>query len=104
MITFILGVSATVVVGMLVWCVIDLKKSNERIKLIEIEKQKIWTEIERRCDSIERELYEIQRELNNRVDETFKYTDSRFDKFNNYIERNYVSKVDKSSNTISYNN
>lgn len=104
MITFILGVSATVVVGMLVWCVIDLKKSNERIKLIEIEKQQIWSEIQNRCDSIERSLSDIERELNRRIDDNFSYTDSRFDKFANFIERDYVSKADKSSNTISYNN
>ena len=41
--------------------------------------------------------------LNRRIDENFSYTDSRFDKFANTIERNYVSKVDKKSNTISYN-
>lgn len=103
MITFILGVSATVVVGILAWCVVDLKKSNKRLRLIEIEKQQIWTEIERRCDSIERELLEIQKELNRRIDDNYSYTDSRFDKFANHIERNYVSKIDKASNTISYN-
>ena len=104
MITFILGVSATVVVGILVWSAIEIKNSNKRIKLIEQEKQQIWSEIENRCDSIERSLSDIERELNRRIDDNFSYTDSRFDKFNNYIEREYVSKIDKNSNTISYNN
>ena len=104
MITFILGVSAAVGVGILVWSVIEIKKSDKRIKLIEQEKQQIWSEIENRCNSIERMLIDIERELNRRVDENYKYTDSRFDKFANTIERDYVSKVDKTSNTISYNN
>lgn len=104
MITFILGVSAAVVVGMLVWSAFEIVKSNKRIKLIEIEKQQIWSEIENRCNSIERAIADIERELNRRIDDNYSYTDSRFDKFANTIERNYVSKVDKTSNTISYNN
>jgi exonuclease VII large subunit len=104
MITFILGVSATVVVGILVWSTIEIKNSNKRIKLIEKEKEQLWLEIQHRCDSIERMLDEIQRELSRRIDENYSYTDSRFDKFTNTIERDYVSKVDKASNTISYNN
>ncbi len=104
MITFILGVSATVVVGILVWSAIEIKNSNKRIKLIEQEKQQIWSEIEGRCNSIERMLVDIERELNRRIDDNYSYTDSRFDKFANTIERDYVSKVDKASNTISYNN
>jgi hypothetical protein len=63
MITFILGVSATVVVGILVWSTIEIKNSNKRIKLIEKEKEQLWLEIQHRCDSIERTLDEIQREL-----------------------------------------
>ena len=104
MITFILGVSATVVVGILVWSTIEIKNSNKRIKLIEKEKEQLWLEIQHRCDSIERMLDEIQRELSRRIDENYSYTDSRFDKFANAIERDYVSKIDKASNTISYNN
>ena len=104
MITFILGVSAAIVVGMLVWSAFEIVKSNKRIKLIEIEKQQIWSEIENRCNSIERAIADIERELNRRIDDNYSYTDSRFDKFANTIERNYVSKVDKTSNTISYNN
>ena len=104
MITFNLGVSATVVVGILVWSTIEIKNSNKRIKLIEKEKEQLWLEIQHRCDSIERTLDEMIRNVNNRVDENYKYTDSRFDKFANVIERDYVSKIDKASNTISYNN
>jgi hypothetical protein len=104
MITFILGVSATAVVGILVWSTNEIKKSDKRIKLIEQEKQQIWLEIENRCNSIERMLVDIERELNRRIDDNYSYTDSRFDKFANTIERDYVSKVDKASNTISYNN
>ena len=104
MITFILGVSAAVVVGMLVWSAFEIVKSNKRIKLIEIEKQQIWSEIQNRCDSIERSLSDIERELNRRIDDNFSYTDSRFDKFANAIERDYVTKKNKLDNTIGYNN
>ena len=104
MITFILGVSAAVVVGMLVWSAFEIVKSNKQIKLIEIEKQQIWSEIQNRCDSIERSLSDIERELNRRIDDNFSYTDSRFDKFANAIERDYVTKKNKLDNTIGYNN
>jgi uncharacterized membrane protein YraQ (UPF0718 family) len=104
MITFILGVSAAIVVGMLVWLIIDAIKSSKRIKQLEKQNEQVWLEIQHRCDSIERTLDEMIRNVNNRVDENYKYTDSRFDKFANVIERDYVSKIDKASNTISYNN
>jgi uncharacterized membrane protein YraQ (UPF0718 family) len=104
MITFILGVSAAITVGMLVWFSIDTIKSSKRIKQLEKQNEQIWLEIQHRCDSIERTLDEMIRNVNNRVDENYKYTDSRFDKFANVIERDYVSKIDKASNTISYNN
>jgi uncharacterized membrane protein YraQ (UPF0718 family) len=104
MITFTLGVSAAIVVGMLVWFAIDTIKSSKRIKQLEKQNEQIWLEIQHRCDSIERTLDEMIRDVNSRVDNNFKYTDSRFDKFANVIERDYVSKIDKASNTISYNN
>jgi len=104
MITFILGVSAAIAVGMLVWFAIDTIKSSKRIKQLEKQNEQVWLEIQHRCDSIERTLDEMIRNVNNRVDENYKYTDSRFDKFANVIERDYVSKIDKASNTISYNN
>jgi uncharacterized membrane protein YraQ (UPF0718 family) len=104
MITFTLGVSAAIVVGMLVWFAIDTIKSSKRIKQLEKQNEQVWLEIQHRCDSIERTLDEMIRSVNNRVDENYKYTDSRFDKFANVIERDYVSKIDKASNTISYNN
>ena len=103
MITFILGVSATVVVGMLVWLTVSILKTNKQVKQLEHEKQSLWSEIENRCDSIERHLIDAERALNHRIDDNFSYTDSRFDKFANMIERDYVSKTDKASNTISYN-
>jgi hypothetical protein len=104
MITFILGVSAAAVVGILVWSVNEIKKADKQIKSIMEEKRQIWSEIENRCNSIERSLFDIERELNKKVDDNYSYTDSRFDKFANAIERNYVSKTDNASNTISYNN
>ena len=104
MITFILGVSAAVVVGMLAWFTIEIKKADTRIKSIMEEKRQIWAEIEGRCNSIERHLVDAERALNHRIDDNFSYTDSRFDKFANTIERDYVTKKDKLNNTIDYNN
>jgi hypothetical protein len=104
MITFILGVSAAIVVGILVWLVGSTLGSLCRIQKLEKQNEQVWLEIQHRCDSIERTLDEMIRNVNNRVDENYKYTDSRFDKFANVIERDYVSKIDKASNTISYNN
>ena len=102
MITFILGVSAAVVVGMLVWSAFEIVKSNKRIKLIEIEKQQIWSEIENRCNSIERMLDQMIQDVNRRVDENYSYTDSRLDKMANTIERDYVTKKNRLDNTINY--
>lgn len=104
MITFILGVSAAIVVGMLVWFAIDTIKMLKRIKQLEKDKEQVWLEIQHRCDSIERSLYEIDRLLSQRIDENYSYTDSRFDKFANTIERDYVSKKNKLENSIDYNN
>jgi hypothetical protein len=103
MITFTLGVLAAIVVGMLVWLTIDAFKSSKKIKQLEKEKENLWLEIQHRCDSIERDINENTQTINRRVDDNYSYTDSRFDKLVNAIERNYVSKVDKTSNTISYN-
>ena len=104
MITFILGASATVVVGVLVWLSVSIIGSLKRVKLLEDENTAQWREIEERCNSIERTLDQMIKDTNSRIDNNFSYTDSRFDKFANIIERDYVSKIDKASNTISYNN
>jgi len=104
MITFVLGVSATIVVGMLVWFTIDTIKSLKRIKQLEKEKENLWLEIQHRCDSIERMLDEIHRGVSQRIDENYSYTDSRLDKLVNTIERDYVSKKNKLDNSIDYNN
>jgi len=104
MITFTFGVSAAIVVGMLVWFTIDTIKSLKRIKQLEKQNEQIWLEIQHRCDSIERRLDEAIQIVSRRTDDSYSYTDSRLDKLANHIDRNYVSKVDKASNTISYNN
>lgn len=104
MITFILGVSATIAVGMLVWLLISNIGLLKRVKSLEEENQVQWRDIEERYNSLTRERDELQRLTDQRIDTTISYVDSRFDKFNNHIERSYVSKTDKTSNTISYNN
>jgi hypothetical protein len=104
MITFILGVSAAITVGMLVWFAIDTIKSSKRIKQLEKQNEQIWLEIQHRCDSIERTLDEMIRDANNRIDSEHNYTNSRFDKFANVVDRDYVKKKNKLDNTINYNN
>lgn len=104
MITFILGALAAVAVGVLVWLTISILGSLKRVKSLEDENTAQWREIEERCNSIERTLDQMIKDTNSRIDSNFSYTDSRFDKFANIIERDYVSKIDKASNTISYNN
>ena len=104
MITFILGALAAVAVGVLVWLTISILGSLKRVKSLEDENTAQWREIEERCNSIERKLDQAIDLVERRIDSNISYTDSRFDKFANVIERDYVSKIDKSSNTISYNN
>ena len=100
--TFILGVSATMLVGMLVWFTIDTIKQLKRIKQLETEKNQLWSEIENRCNSIERMLDQMIQDVNRRVDENYSYTDSRLDKMANTIERDYVTKKNRLDNTINY--
>lgn len=104
MITFILGISAAAVVGMMVWFTVDTIKSTKRIKQLEEQKNILWREIEGRCDSIERMLDDMIRDVNNRVDSEHNYINSRFDKFANVVDRDYVKKKNKLDNTIDYNN
>lgn len=104
MITFILGALAAVGAGVLGWLLGNAISVLSRVKSLEQENQTQWRDIEERYNSITHQLNIMNDDLNRRIDENLSYTDSRFDKFNNYIERNYTSKVDKNSNTISYNN
>ncbi len=104
MITFILGALAAISVGVIVWLVLNINKMIEQVKHLEEQKQKLWLEIQGRCDSIERELNGTGIEINNRIDSSISYTDSRLDKLVNYIEREYVTKKNRTDNTIEYNN
>jgi len=104
MITFILGALAAVAVGVLGWLLNNVITMLKKVKSLENENQNQWRDIEERYNSIERKLDEAIDIVNRRIDDNYSYTDSRFDKFNNHIERSYVSKVDKASNTINYNN
>jgi hypothetical protein len=104
MITFILGALAAIAVGVIVWLVISIIKMDKLVKQKREEIQNLWLEIQHRCDSIERELNGTGIELNNRIDSSISYTDSRLDKLVNYIERDFVAKKNKLDNTINYNN
>jgi predicted PurR-regulated permease PerM len=102
--TFILGVSAAIVVGMFVWFTLDTIKSLKRIKQLENETTNLYREINERFDIINRQLDQLITDMNLRVDDNYRYTDSRLDKMANVIERDYVAKKNKLDNTINYNN
>lgn len=104
MITFILGVSAAIVVGMLVWFAVDTIKSLKRIKQLEEQTNELQNEIMRRCDQIERQLDDIVGGVYRKIDDNYNYTNSRLDKFANVVDRDYVRKKNKLDNTIDYNN
>ena len=102
--TFILGVSAAIIVGMFVWFTLDTIKSLKRIKQLENETTNLYREINERFDIINRQLDQLVADMNRRVDDNYSYTDSRLDKMANVIERDYVAKKNKLDNTINYNN
>jgi predicted PurR-regulated permease PerM len=104
MITFTLGASVAIAVGAIVWLVVNAIKVSKQVKHLEKQKEQLWLEIQGRCDSIERMLSELERELSQRNDETFRYVDSRLDKLYLKIERDYVTKKNRLDNTIDYNN
>ena len=104
MITFTLGASVAIVIGVIVWLVVGIVKTSKQVKHLEEQKTALWLEIQGRCDSIERELNQVADEIHRRIDGTHSYIDSRFDKLVNHIERDYVSKKNRLENTIDYNN
>ena len=102
MITFISGALAAIAVGVIVWLVVGFVKMAKQVRLLEDQVKNLWLEIQGRCDSIERNLNEIIRELNTRIDDNYSYTDSRLDKLVNTVERDYVTKKNRMDNTINY--
>ena len=78
--TFLLGVSATLLVGILVWLIIDIIRVYIKVKSLEKETELQWREIDNRYQSIERKLDEAIDLVGRRIDENYSYTDSRFDK------------------------
>ena len=103
MITFLLGVSATVVVGILVWLTIGAIKVSKKVKSLDEEMRNVWMDIESRYNSIERDRHTIQEITDRRIDGTISYIDSRLDKTLSGIERDFVKKKDRLDNSISYN-
>lgn len=102
MITFLLGVSATVVVGILVWLTIGAIKVSKKVKSMEEEMKHVWMDIESRYNSIERDRQMSQEATDRRIDETFSHTDSRLDKLINEIYSKFITKKDKLENTVNY--
>ena len=103
MITFLLGVSATVVVGILVWLTIGAVKVSKKVKSLDEEMRNVWMDIESRYNSIERDRHTIQEITDRRIDGTISYIDSRLDKTVSSIERDFIKKKDRLDNSISYN-
>lgn len=83
--TFLLGVSATLLVGILVWLIIDIIRVYIKVKSLEKETELQWKEIDSRYDSIERKLDEAISLVERRIDDNYSYTDSRFDKLENKL-------------------
>ena len=100
--TFILGVSATVVVGILVWLIIGTVKVSKKVKSMEEEMKHIWMDIESRYNSIERDRHDLQEATDRRIDGVISYTDSRLDKLINEISNKFITKKDKLDNTVNY--
>jgi hypothetical protein len=85
MITFFAGVSATVLVGILVWLIIDVVRMLKKVKSLEEAERNIIMTIDLKYDAIERKLGEAIDILNRRIDDNYSYTDSRFDKLENKL-------------------
>ena len=85
MITFFAGVSATVLVGILVWLIIDIIRMSKKVKSLEEAERNIIMTIDLKYDAIERKLGEAIDILNRRIDDNYSYTDSRFDKLENKL-------------------
>ena len=83
--TFLLGVSATLLVGILVWLIIDIIKMLKKVKSLEQQNEFISREIQDRYDSIERKLDQAIDLVQRRIDDNYSYTDSRFDKLENKL-------------------
>ena len=86
--TFILGVSAAIVVGMFVWFTLDTIKSLKRVKQLENETTNLYREINERFDIINRQLDQLITDMNLRVDDNYRYTDSRLDKLETKLTKN----------------
>jgi len=85
MITFLAGVSAAVLVGILTWLIFDTIRLLKRAKSLEHETENQWRAIDERYNSIERKLDEAIEIVSRRIDENYSYTDSRFDKLENKL-------------------
>jgi len=85
--TFLLGVSATLLVGILVWLIVDIIRMYIKVKSLEKENECQWRDIEERYNSIERKIDQAIDLVERRIDENYSYTDSRFDKLENKLTK-----------------
>lgn len=85
MTTFLSGVSATLLVGILIWLIFSVIEMLKKVKSLEQENQHQWRDIEERYNSIERKIDQAIEIVNRRIDENYSYTDSRFDKLENKL-------------------
>ena len=108
MITFTLGALAAVAVGVNVWLVVGIIRMSIQVKRLEEIKRQLFTDIESRCNSIERDLHELHNMQDRRIDDAHSYVDSRLNKLNNHFQNvlvnDYVSKKNRLDNSIDYNN
>jgi hypothetical protein len=80
MITFILGALATIVVGVMVWLTVSTIGMISKVKHLETQQEFLYREINERFDIINRQLDQLITDMNLRVDDNYRYTDSRMDK------------------------
>ena len=85
MTTFLSGVSAPLLVGILIWLIFSVIEMLKKVKSLEQENQHQWRDIEERYNSIERKIDQAIEIVNRRIDENYSYTDSRFDKLENKL-------------------
>jgi predicted PurR-regulated permease PerM len=104
MITFTLGALAALAVGVIVWLVVLFYSINKQVKHLEEQIRGLWVNSERLHDSLNGNLANNIRDLQDDITECNRYTDSRVDKLVNYMEDKFVLKKYNTDNTIDYNN
>jgi hypothetical protein len=68
------------VVGVMVWLTVSTIGMISKVKHLETQQEFLYREINERFDIINRQLDQLITDMNLRVDDNYRYTDSRMDK------------------------